>query len=325
MANRVWAILFTAVLASPAIAEEKPPTTWNAAYSGNYSSISYNRGITHVVIHTIEGSAAGAISWFKNSSSNVSAHYVINYDGSITQMVQDKDIAWHAGNSYYNAHSIGIEHAGYANQNYWTTAMYAKSAALTRWICIEYGIPMTRQRILGHNEVPDPDGTGYGGAGNHTDPGPYFNWNYYMSLVTQGSTPAPAPAPTSYKAMEVTASTLNVRSGPSTGYSVIGTIPYGQRYVSMTTSSGWHKVWYKNNTGWCYAGYLAQKTGVTGALVTVGTLNVRTGPGTGYAVSGTVSSGQRYVQIATSGGWRKIYWGGQARWIYADYSSTFGM
>src|SRR5205823_3600132 len=37
-----------------------------------------------------------------------------------------------------------------------------------------YGIPADRAHIIGHNEVPGTD---------HSDPGPTWNWTYYMSLV----------------------------------------------------------------------------------------------------------------------------------------------
>lgn len=318
MAKGLWTAVVMAVCAATASAAEKPPTTWNPAYSGNYSTVSYNRGITHVIIHTVEGSYQGCISWFKNPAAKVSAHYVVAYSGAITQMVKDKDRAWHAGSSYYNEHSIGIEHEGYASKNYWTDAQYKKSAALTRWICLTYGIPMTRQRILGHNEV----------SSYKSDPGSYFNWNYYMSLVKQdsgGGTVTPPPTTTSTKAIQVSASALNVRSGAGTGYSIIGSISSGQRYVSIAQSNGWHKIYFKNNTGWCSGSYASTITGVTGVTVTTDTLNVRTGPGTGYSVAGTVSNGQKYVQITTSNGWRKIYWGGGAYWVYGGYTSTFGL
>jgi N-acetyl-anhydromuramyl-L-alanine amidase AmpD len=300
--------------AAAAEAQTKPATIWRPAASDNYTTVSYDRGIQYVVIHTIEGSASGAISWFQNSSSNVSAHYVVSYGGTIYQCVADKNIAWHAGNSTYNAHSIGIEHEGYAYRNYWTDAEYRASAALTRWVCQAYGIPMDRSRIIGHKEVP---------GATHTDPGPYFNWDYYMSLVRGGSSPPPSSS--ILRAMQGTATSLNVRSGPSTAYSIIGTVASGQRYVAIETSNGWYKVYFANNTGWCSGTYLSSVTGVTGVKIETTALNVRTGPSTGYGVVGTCASPQRYVQSTTSGGWRKIWWGGGAYWVSGSYTSTFGL
>ncbi len=91
---------------------------WVPADPSNYTSSSRPTSypITKIIVHTTEGSYAGAISWFQNPSSNVSAHYVLrSSDGEATQMVCHKDIAWHAGNWYYNTRSIGLEHEGYVS------------------------------------------------------------------------------------------------------------------------------------------------------------------------------------------------------------------
>ena len=156
------------------------PALWVPAYSGNYTVASRpsSSAITYVIIHTTQGSYSGTISWFQNASSNVSAHYVIrSSDGQITQMVREKDIAYHVRG--YNTPSIGIEHEGYVdNPSWYTDAMYRASAALTRNVCLKYGIPMTRSYIKGHSEMPNQ---------THTDPGPNWNWTYYMQLVTQSS------------------------------------------------------------------------------------------------------------------------------------------
>lgn len=156
------------------------PALWNPAYSGNYlvASRPSSSAITYVIIHTTQGSYAGTISWFKNSTSNVSAHYVIrSSDGQITQMVREKDVAYHVRS--YNSSSIGLEHEGYVDNPAWyTDAMYRASAALTRNICQKYGLALSRTHIKGHNEMP---------GNTHTDPGPNWNWTYYMQLVTGAS------------------------------------------------------------------------------------------------------------------------------------------
>src|SRR5690606_24789500 len=65
----------------------------------NYSSRS-GTAISAVTIHTVQGSYSGCISWFKNCSAQVSAHYVLrSSDGQVTQMVLESDKAWHVGNS----------------------------------------------------------------------------------------------------------------------------------------------------------------------------------------------------------------------------------
>lgn len=158
---------------------------WVPAHSNNYTVANRptDLKITHVVIHMTQGSYASAISWFQNPSATVSAHYVIrSSDGAATQMVRQKDIAWHAGNWNYNQHSIGIEHEGFVTEAKWfTDAMYRSSAAITRTICKAYGIPMDRTHIISHKDVP---------GSTHTDPGPYWDWNKYMAYVVGGNTPS---------------------------------------------------------------------------------------------------------------------------------------
>ena len=117
-----------------------PLAIWNPADPSNYSS----RGgtpISAVTIHTVQGSYAGAISWFQNPSANVSAHYVIrSSDGQVTQMVCEADKGWHVGSE--NPYTIGIEHEGFVSDPSWyTTAMYTSSADLSKDIVNSgYGI-----------------------------------------------------------------------------------------------------------------------------------------------------------------------------------------
>ena|GEM_PF-3151914 len=163
-----------------------------AACSSNYSpSDRAADDITKVVIHTVQGSYGGCISWFQNCTSNVSTHYVIqSSDGEITQMLDESDIGWHAGNWDYNESSIGIEHEGYVEDGdtWYTEAMYQASAALVADIASRNDIPVDRDHIVGHVEVP---GT------THTDPGSYWDWDYFMELVRNGGSPE-APQGTDY-------------------------------------------------------------------------------------------------------------------------------
>ncbi|MFC7439944.1 N-acetylmuramoyl-L-alanine amidase [Laceyella putida] len=160
-----------------------PRAHWIPAANSNYTEADRERDgnkIQYIIIHTTQGSYNGTINWFQNSSAKVSSHYIVrSRDGEITQMVQNKDIAWHAGNRDYNVHSIGIEHEGYVSDPDWyTDAMYRASAKLTRWLCDRYGIPKTRKHIIGHDQVPSSD---------HTDPGKHWDWKTYMRLVNQES------------------------------------------------------------------------------------------------------------------------------------------
>lgn len=149
-----------------------------------------NRPISHqirgIVVHVTQGSWSSALNWFQNPTAQASTHYTIrSSDGFVGQSVAEKDIAWHAGNWSYNQVSIGIEHEAFVENPAWyTEAMYDSSAWMSAYLCYKYGIPVSRYRIIGHNEVPDPYDPGqFGGGGNHTDPGYYWDWDKYMSYI----------------------------------------------------------------------------------------------------------------------------------------------
>ncbi|WP_209139600.1 MULTISPECIES: N-acetylmuramoyl-L-alanine amidase [Niastella] len=168
-----------------------PPALWDQASTSNFTVGRGGVAITNVTIHTTQGSYAGTISWFNNASAQVSAHYVVrSSDGQITQMVLEKDKAWHARSA--NPYTIGIEHEGFveSGNTWYTDAMYNSSAALVRDICASNNIdgstcfrgpatsgtnflPIT-VRIKGHQHYPD---------NTHTDPGIYWNWSRYADLI----------------------------------------------------------------------------------------------------------------------------------------------
>lgn len=165
----------------------------------NYSSRS-GTPISAVTIHTIQGTYAGAISWAQNCSANVSYHYVVSNTGQITQMLCEADKGWHVGTA--NPYTIGIEHDGYVSDpNNYTAAMYAATADLVYDISQSgYGISSLRTayfpwaattnynatstpgscvHIKGHQHFPDQ---------THTDPGQYWDWDYFYKLVNPNTT-----------------------------------------------------------------------------------------------------------------------------------------
>lgn len=133
-------------------------------------------GIDMVVIHVVQGSYPSALRVFKDPGHGAATHYVIRKDGHVAQMIRELDVAFHAGNRSYNERSIGIEHEGFVHRPQdFTDAMYRSSARLTAGICVRYDIPVDREHIIGHVEVPGTD---------HTDPGPHWDWPKYMRLVS---------------------------------------------------------------------------------------------------------------------------------------------
>ncbi|TMR97948.1 N-acetylmuramoyl-L-alanine amidase [Nonomuraea basaltis] len=265
-----------------------PGAAWVPANSGNYavSNRPTSDKIDKIVIHVTQGSYAGTISWFQNPSANVSAHYVVrSSDGAVTQMVREKNRAFHAGS--YNRRSVGIEHEGFVDNATWfTDAMYRSSAALTRNIADRYGIPKTRANIVGHNAVPGVD---------HTDPGPHWNWTKYMQYVTGGSgggTPNPHTP----------------ESVCGAGYKVIDSAPLG-------TAGTVHLLYNTGNGGNCVA--TIKKTSLGTATAASAYLEVE--GKTRVTDSGNFAYYAGPVRASAAG--KCVKWGGKAG--SATYDSPF--
>lgn len=210
---------------------------WVPADPSNYSAAdrAHDYPIDMIVIHDIEGSYGSAIQEFQTPNYAASAHYVVSYGGDVTQMVREKDIAWHAGNWDYNTRAIGIEHEGFAwTPGLYTPAEYSASAMIAASICSRWGVQLDRTHVIGHNEVPDPNNPGlYGGSDHHTDPGPYWDWNSYMQQAQNDakSLPSPphmmpdpsatSPSGTSATVTWQAARTCRPSAAPITGYTVV--------------------------------------------------------------------------------------------------------
>jgi hypothetical protein len=140
--------------------------------------------IDALVIHDTEGRFIGSVRFLQRARTRGSAHFVVSRRGQIVQLVPVTDVAWHAGNAWWNRHSIGIEHEGWAGRRAYTEVEYRASAQLAAYLAHRWSIPIDRDHVIGHAEVPNPYHPGrYGGSDGHTDPGMYWNWGHYMHLV----------------------------------------------------------------------------------------------------------------------------------------------
>ena len=108
----------------------------------------------------------------------VSSHLLIDRQGLVTQYVPFDMRAWHAGESCFdgrnncNDYSIGVELEGCDDEEY-SKNQYSVLARITELICQRWQ-KIKKDRIVGHSDVA-PD--------RKTDPGPYFDMNYYFSLL----------------------------------------------------------------------------------------------------------------------------------------------
>lgn len=90
-----------------------------------------------------------------DTSREASAHYQVEADGKIGQLVHDVDTAWHAANSDINARSIGIEHANISGPPRWqiSDATIEEGAHLVAALCKAYklGRPEWGKNVFPHS------------------------------------------------------------------------------------------------------------------------------------------------------------------------------
>ena len=128
----------------------------------------------------------------------------------------------------------------------------------------------------------------------------------------------------------VTADVLNVRSGPSTSYSITTKLYKGNKVEILETSNGWHKIKTSNGTtGWVSASYISILQGSNSqssykATVNATSLNVRSGNSTSYSVITKLSKGTVVDVIeSASNGWKKIKTSnGTTGWVSGQYLTT---
>lgn len=149
-----------------------------------------------------------------------------------------------------------------------------------------------------------------------------------------GQTSTESGSETSAVTVKVTANKVNLREGPGTNYTVVGSADTGKELTITATASGSGYTWGQFNGGWIalkYTNYDSVVNGSSGNTASSGTtsvmgtvtamsgLRIRSGAGTAYSILGFLSYGTRVEileQKAVSGmTWGKISSG----WISLDY------
>lgn len=155
-----------------------------------------------------------------------------------------------------------------------------------------------------------------------------MNRTLNIALCTAALICASAPLAAA-ETIEVTASRLNVRTGPSTRNRIIFTAQRGQKYTVTQQRGSWKEIaLFAGNKGWLYHPYtrvVANSPATpppsstrTEACI-VGFVNVRSGPSTRYRVVGRLTRGQRVPVTGTSGSWKRITFNGQTAYAFGRY------
>lgn len=137
------------------------------------SSYNYTPGntsrIKYIVIHYVGalGGAKANCEYYGGGNRGASAHYYVDFDGTVWQSVEDKNIAWHCGASSYvhpecrNANSLGIElcvrkrdtsHLNASDKDWYFEDATVKAAALlVKMLMEKYKVPA--DHVIRHHDV----------------------------------------------------------------------------------------------------------------------------------------------------------------------------
>jgi len=139
--------------------------------------------ISHLVLHyTGMETASGAIARLCDPVAQVSAHYVVEENGRVTQLVDEARRAWHAGKSFWageadiNSSSIGIEIVNPGHEfgyREFPKKQIKVVVELCRNILVRYPAILPHY-VLAHSDIA---------PGRKMDPGELFPWKM---LATDG-------------------------------------------------------------------------------------------------------------------------------------------
>jgi uncharacterized protein YgiM (DUF1202 family) len=157
--------------------------------------------------------------------------------------------------------------------------------------------------------------------------------NVALTSLPVTETAAPPAAGTG----TVATGALNLRSGPAVNYAIVTTLQYGQTVtlLARNSASSWAQVRSAGgHVGWVHAAYLQTNVAISSlpvagapaathtAIVATGTLNVRSGPGVGYAITSWVTQGQAVTLLGrnNASSWAQIRLAnGHVGWVNAGF------
>jgi stage II sporulation protein D len=143
--------------------------------------------------------------------------------------------------------------------------------------------------------------------------------------------PVPPPNNDERKYAVVTASALNVRSGPSTKNHKVGMVVKGARLTVLGQSGSWYRIEYNGITGYVSGQYVKLESSGTNqppsgsgqvidrGTVTATALNVRSGAGTGYSIIGSLKKNAKVEIVEKVGSWYKIKYGNGTGYVSGQY------
>lgn len=241
----------------------------NLANRKNYGGRRSLAVIKYIGIHYTgnDGDSADAnANYFKKNIVKASAHYFVD-DTSVVQSVPDDHVAWSVGGKKYanctktgggtfygkctNTNSISVELCDTVkNGSVYPSAKTIENALiLVRKLMKKYNIPAAR--VIRHFDVTGKACPAYWSGTPAKDA--LWKKEFHDKLSENVlETPSASAGKTDYK-VKITASSLNVRSGPGTSYKNVTSVKKNQVYTIVEEKGSWGKL--KSGAGWISLAY----------------------------------------------------------------------
>jgi len=116
--------------------------------------------LKEIVIHYVANPGTSALQnwkYFENKNW-VSAHFIIDLDGSILQCMPLDEVAWAIGTTEGNYSTISIECCHPDKTGKFTDATYESLVKLVSWLCSEYGL--SADNVKRHYDYPRKNSSG---------------------------------------------------------------------------------------------------------------------------------------------------------------------
>ena len=140
------------------------------------------------------------------------------------------------------------------------------------------------------------------------------------------------PASAAGKTATVNATSLNVRTEPSSASKQIGSLKKGSKVTVFQIEKGWANISFQDRKAWVSSAYIkvnnstSSKTpsqkeakNIKTAKVTATSLNVRSGAGTQYKTVSSLKNGALVSVIKEEGNWANITYGSIKGWVSSAY------
>lgn len=118
-------------------------------------------------------------------------------------------------------------------------------------------------------------------------------------LIGNGNVPVRA------ESAKIIVSVANVRSGPGTQYEVAGNILQDSQVEIIEASGEWYRIRFSRLEGWVHKSLL-DKGAQERLIISEDLVNLRSGPGTSYALDGQLKRGSVVTLLDTVGDWYKV-------------------